>query len=330
VPGAASYRVAIAHDAAMTGVMEIASTTDTTYAMVERGGGGYWAQVRAVGPEGIVGEWSPARSLRVVHYTVPDGATVARDGAIVLPLHLSVKLADADGLEMAYATTAGRSPVPLYWSPVSGSLRLPDDADVRVVHLRDPALGQETSLTICRRALRVDIDMSPRNPQPSSVIDVRAVAWDPTRRLDPAQEQITLEVTRDLTAVPVAWRQAGSTWTARIPPSPTMGPTVIRVVARDAFGAEIGRGFVEIADSVQEGERWHVCAARLISAPCGTRPVSRALGGLNVEGPCWCAPAAAPPVARRTRSASRVAGHWSTTRTATTRCSGGRSPAATA
>jgi hypothetical protein len=252
VPGAASYRVAIAHDAAMTGVMEIASTTDTTYAMVERGGGGYWAQVRAVGPEGIVGEWSPARSLRVVHYTVPDGATVARDGAIVLPLHLSVKLADADGLEMAYATTAGRSPVPLYWSPVSGSLRLPDDADVRVVHLRDPALGQETSLTICRRALRVDIDMSPRNPQPSSVIDVRAVAWDPTRRLDPAQEQITLEVTRDLTAVPVAWRQAGSTWTARIPPSPTMGPTVIRVVARDAFGAEIGRGFVEIADSVQD------------------------------------------------------------------------------
>jgi hypothetical protein len=252
VPGAASYRVAIAHDAAMTGVMEIATTTDTSYAMVERGGGGYWAQVRAVGPEGIVGEWSPARSLRVVHYTVPDGATVARDGAIVLPPRLSVKLADADGLQMAYATTAGPSPVPLYWSPVTGSLRLPDDADVRVVHLRDPALGQETSLTLSRRALRVDVDITPRNPQPSSNIDVRAVAWDPTRRLDPTQEQITLEVTRDLTALPVAWHQTGSTWTARIPPSPTMGATVIRVVARDAFGAEIGRGFVEIADSVQD------------------------------------------------------------------------------
>ena len=82
-------------------------------------------------------------------------------------------------------------------------------------------------------------------------IDVRAVAWDPTKRLDPAQEQITLEVTRDLTALPVAWRQAGSTWTARIPPGSTVGPTVIRVVARDAYGAEIGRGFVEIADTVQ-------------------------------------------------------------------------------
>ncbi len=251
VPGAASYRVAIAHDAAMSGVMEIATTNDTGYTMVERGGGGYWAQVRAVGPEGIVGEWSPARSLRVVHYTVPQGATVARDGAIVLPPHLAVKLDDAAGLEMAYATTAGRSPVPLYWSPVAPSLRLPDDADARIVHLRDPALGQETTLTIARRALRVDVDMTPRNPQPTSTIDVRAVAWDPTKRLDPAQEQITLEVTRDLTALPVAWRQAGSTWTARIPPGSTVGPTVIRVVARDAYGAEIGRGFVEIADTVQ-------------------------------------------------------------------------------
>jgi hypothetical protein len=252
VPGAASYRVAIAHDAAMTGVMEVATTADTTYAMVERGGGGYWAQVRAVGPEGIVGEWSPPRSLRVVHYAVPDGATVARDGAIVLPEHVSVKLADADGLQMAYATTAGPSPVPLYWSPVAASLRLPDEGNVRVIHLRDPALGQETSLTLCRRALRVDIDVTPHDPQPSDTIDVRAVAWDPTRRLDPSQERITLEVRRDLTAVPVAWRQAGSTWTARIPPTPTFGPTVVRVVARDSFGAEIGRGFVEIAGAAQD------------------------------------------------------------------------------
>jgi hypothetical protein len=252
VPGAASYRVAIAHDSAMSGVMDIASTTDTSYAMVERGGGGYWAQVRAVGPEGIVGEWSPARPLRVVHYTVPDGATVARDGTIVLPPHQAVKLADADGLEMAYATTAGVSPVPLYWSPASSSLRLPDDAGLRVVHLRDPALGQDTVLTLSRRELRVDIDMTPRNPQPTSTIEVRAVAWDPTKRLDPTLERITLEVTRDITPVAVSWTQTGSTWTARIPPAPTLGPTVVRVAAHDAFGAEIGRGFVEIAGSVQD------------------------------------------------------------------------------
>ncbi len=251
VPGAASYRVVIARDAAMAGVIESATTNDTGYTLVERGGGGYWAQVRAVGAEGIVGEWSPPRPLRVVHYEVPDGATVARDGAIVLPPHMSLKLADADGMQMAYATRAGAPAVPLFWSPVASSLRLPDEADTRVVHLRDPALGQEATLTLARRALRVDVDMTPRNPQTNSAIDVRAVAWDPSKRLDPAQEPITLEVTRDLTPLPVAWRQAGSTWSAHIPPSPTPGPTVVRVVARDASGVEIGRGFVEIAGAEQ-------------------------------------------------------------------------------
>ncbi len=272
VPGAASYRVAIAHDAAMSGVVEIATTNDTSYAMVERsaaagggaGGGGdagnagnagFWAQVRAVGAEGIVGEWSPPRSLRVVHYTLPDGATVARDGALVMPRGAAVTLSDADGLEMAYGTTPGRSPVPLYWSRLTGALRLPDDADMRVVHLRDPALGQETSLTLARRALKVDIDLTPRNPSPGMPIDVRAVAWDPTGRLDPSQEKISLTATLDLDPLPVAWRQSGSSWTARIAPRTTFRPTVVRVVARDAFGAEIGRGFVEISDPTASGNQ---------------------------------------------------------------------------
>jgi hypothetical protein len=257
VPGAASYRVAIAHDPAMSGVVEMATTTDTTYAMVERSAGtagtagntGFWAQVRAIGPEGIVGEWSAPRAMRVVHYTLPDGATVARDGSIVLPARGSLNLTDADGLEVAYGTSVGRSPVPLYWSKLAGALRLPDDADMRVVHLRDPSLGQETSVTLAKRALRVNVDMTPRDPPRGTPIDVRATAWDPTRRLDPAQEKITLEATLDLDPIPVAWRQEGSTWTARITPRPTFRPTVVRVVARDAFGLEIGRGFVEIGDA---------------------------------------------------------------------------------
>jgi hypothetical protein len=219
--------------------------------MVERGGGGYWAQVRAVGPEGIVGEWSPPRPLRVIHYSLPDGASVARDGAIVVPPHAAVTLGDAAGLEMAYATSSGPSPVPLYWSPVSSALRLPDDANMRVIHLRDPALGQETSLVLCKRALRVDVEIQPRDPKPGVPLDVRAVAWDPTKRLDPTQEKVTLEATVDLDPLPVAWQQAGNTWTGRIVRPPSFHPTVIRVVARDSFGSEIGRGFVEIADASQ-------------------------------------------------------------------------------
>jgi hypothetical protein len=255
VPGAASYRIAIAHDAAMSGVMEIATTNDTSYAMVERGAGtGYFAQVRAVGPEGIVGEWSAPRALRVVHYRTPPNAVVARDGAIVLAPGTAVTLADADGMQMAYSASAGPSSVPLYWSPVTSVLRLQDDVPMRVIHLRDPALGQETSLTIARRSLRVDIDVSPRDPASGVPIDVRAVVWDPTRRLDPNQETITLETTLDLNPLPVPWIQQGAIWTARLTPPPTFRPSVVRIVAHDAFGSEIGRGFVEIADATQDSK----------------------------------------------------------------------------
>jgi len=252
VTNAGGYRVAIAHDAAMTGVMEIATTTDTTYSMVERGGGGYWAQVRAVSADGIVGEWSAPRSLRVVHYEVPPDAVVAHDGTIVLAPSTSVHLTDADGMEMAYSTTAGPSPVPLYWSPLSSTLRLPEDTNFRVIHLRDPALGQETAVMLARRSLKVDIQVSPRDPPPGATLDIRAVVWDPTKRLDPANEKVSMEATLDLRPINVPWVQQGAVWTAKLTPPQVFKPSVIRIVARDAYGSEIGRGFVEISTGFQD------------------------------------------------------------------------------
>lgn len=252
VAGAGSYRVTIARDAAMTQIIDVASTSDTTFALVERaaaagGAPGFWTQVRAVGPEGIVGEPAAPRPLRVVHFALPDGAVMGRDGSVVLPSNVGVQLDDPQGLELAYGSPSPRVTVPLFWSPLSGPLRLPRDSDVRVMHVRDPSLGQEAALVLARRALRVDVEMTPRDPHPGDAIDVRAVAWDPTGRLDPAREQIALEANLDLDPLPVAWKQTGSTWTARLQPPRTFRPTVIRVVARDVFGAEIGRGFVEIA-----------------------------------------------------------------------------------
>ncbi|HEX8795681.1 MAG TPA: hypothetical protein VF765_32245 [Polyangiaceae bacterium] len=252
VPGAGSYRVTIARDPAMTQIIDVATTTETAYALVERaatagGTPGFWTQVRAVGPEGIVGEPATPRPLRVVHFTLPDGAVVGRDGSVVLPSNVGVQLDDTQGLELAYGSPSPRVTVPLFWSPLSGPLRLPRDSDVRVMHVRDPALGQEAALVLARRALRVDVEMTPRDPHPGDAIDVRAIAWDPTGRLDPGREQVTLEASVGLDPLPVAWKQTGSTWTARLQPPRAFRPTVIRVAARDAFGAEIGRGFVEIA-----------------------------------------------------------------------------------
>ena len=116
------------------------------------------------------------------------------------------------------------------------------------------AVSAKRSEMACRKArsLRVSIEMTPRDPPPGSPIDVRAIAWDPTKRLDPAQEKISLEATLGLSPLLVAWTQQGATWSARLTPPPVFKPSVVRVVARDAYGAEIGRGFVEISTGFQD------------------------------------------------------------------------------
>jgi len=121
VPGATRYRVAIASDPDMVNVFQRATTAETTYGLLEsQATKPYWAQVRAVGAEGIVGEWSTARPLRVVRYELPTGAFVSREGTVVLPPGLTLNLEDAEGVEVAYENVrslSARIPgIPLYWA----------------------------------------------------------------------------------------------------------------------------------------------------------------------------------------------------------------------
>jgi hypothetical protein len=250
---AASYRIEIASEPTMVRVVRRASTTEPRYAVTEpEAGVQYWAHVRAVGPEGIVGEWSAPRAVHVLHYDLPEGAFVARDGAIVLLSGTALSLTNAEGIEVAYESeTFARAParleVPLYWSKLVGPLRIGDDATLRIVHLRDPTLGSEARLVLARRQLRADVDLQPRRAHwPADPIDARVVVSDPSGRTDIAGEKITIEALLDLTPLAVAWQQRGATWTTRIAPRPTPGPSVVRVVVKDASGSEIGRGFLEI------------------------------------------------------------------------------------
>lgn len=251
VAGTTGYRIEIATEPTMVRVVHRATTSESHFAMPEpQSGARYWARVRAVSPVGIVGEWSVPRATRVVRYDLPDGAFIANDGAIVLPDKTSVTLSDVDGVEAAYENVMGspRSAVPLYWSKLTGALRIADDAAVRIVHLRDSTAGTETRLVLARRQLRADVDLEPKNAQwPLNPIDARIVVRDPSGRIDGAAERITVETMLDLAPIPVAWQERGATWSARIPPQPIAGPSVVRVVVKDARGSEIGRGFMEIA-----------------------------------------------------------------------------------
>jgi hypothetical protein len=252
VAGAAGYRIEIATEPTMVRVVHRATTTEPHFAMPEpQAGARYWAHVRAVGAVGIVGEWSAAHAIRVVRYDLPDGAVVANDGAIVLPDRTSVTLSDVDGVEAAYEnvmTSPNRVAVPLYWSKLTGALRIADDSAMRIVHLRDSTPGTETRLVLARRQLRADVDLQPKNARwPLNPLEARVIVRDSSGRIDAAAERITVETMLDITPIPVVWQEQGATWSARIAPRPIAGPSVVRVVVKDARGSEIGRGFMEIA-----------------------------------------------------------------------------------
>jgi hypothetical protein len=251
--GASSYRVQIATDAAMTQIARSAQlgSGDASFGVTAPPPGvHYWAQVRAVGSDGVVGDWSAPRALRVLHYRLPSGAFLARDGVVVLPDGASLPLADADGVEVAYESVrpgpSAAAPI-LYWAKLTGPLHTADDVPLRIAHLRDSTLGGEARVALARRQVRASVDMQPRQARPRDAIDVRAVVWDPSGRIDVAAEPVTLEAMADLDPVAVAWQRSGNVWTGRIGPRRDTGrPSVVRVVVKDGLFQEIGRGFVEI------------------------------------------------------------------------------------
>src|SRR5580698_769697 len=103
VPNAASYRVELATDSAMVRVVDRKTTNGTLYTTTQPSSAGrYWAHVRAVGLEGIVGAWSAPQLVRVLRYQLPEGAIVAHAGAIVLPDGASLGFPDPEGLEVAF------------------------------------------------------------------------------------------------------------------------------------------------------------------------------------------------------------------------------------
>jgi hypothetical protein len=249
--GAKSYRVQIATDPDMKQVVQRAAVGEQHFTLPAPSPGVHeFAQVRAVGDDGIVGPWSAPRALRAAHFRLPAGAFVAHDGAVVLPFGTSLPVTDGDGLDVAYENVRPGVPAPspaiLYWSKLSGPLRTVEDAPVRVAHLRDASLGVEACVVLAKRELRADVDMQPRHATARDFIDVRVVVSDPSGRIDVGTESITVQAMKDLDPVPVAWQRNGNVWTGRIGPRSGTIASVVRVVVRDGLGEEIGRGFVEI------------------------------------------------------------------------------------
>jgi hypothetical protein len=254
VDGATTYRVEVASDPGMGNVIKRAVTADTRFVLTEPtdarvAAPRYFARVRAISNDKIVGGWSPPRALRVVRVTYPRESFVANDGTLILPEGGAITLSDVAGVEMAVETYEGKRPRAsrsLYWMPATSSVRLAEKGS-RVVHLRDAQLGSETEVTIGRRELRADVTMCPTRAEwPSHPVGVRVLLQDPSGRIDASCEAVTLETTVNLTPVNVEWHHVGAWWWAQVAPQSGSGPWVVRVVAKDKSGAEIGRGHLEV------------------------------------------------------------------------------------
>ena len=259
VPRAKNYRVAVATDAEMTHVINIATTTEPHYTMSEMPAGThFWAQVRAVGPEGIVGQLAPTRAMRIVRYALPDAAFVARDGVVVMHPGQSLPLFDADGLEMAYEDQRGwgaRAVPSLYWTKLTGALRLPEGSFTRVVHLRDPELGTEAQIGIAPNQLRAEVQLAPNDAHAGDPVDVRVLVRDPSGRVDVVNENVAVAASIDLTPTRVLWQRAGNLVSGRIGTAQKGSPSVVRVLVEDGRGSEIGRGFLEIDAAQAQAQR---------------------------------------------------------------------------
>ena len=258
VDGATTYRVEVATDQGMGNVIKRAVTAETRFVLAETRGSGaggaprYFARVRAISNDKIVGGWSAPRALRVLRVTYPRDSFIATDGTVILPEGGAIALSDVQGVEMALETYEGEKPRArgtLYWTPATANVRLAEKGS-RIVHLRDSLLGSETEIALGRRELRADVTMCPTRARwPDHPVGVRVLLDDPSRRIDASCEAVTFETTVNLTPIDVAWHHVGAWWWAEVPPQATPGPWVVRVVAKDKSGAEIGRGHLEVVTS---------------------------------------------------------------------------------
>jgi hypothetical protein len=247
-PGAASYRVEIAHDTTMSGPLTVTSTTTPQFQSDPLASGAYAIRVRAISADGILGRPSTPKVLRVVRLTLPKGATVASDGTVVLSATSAVNLDDPRDIEIATVVNHGAPDNVLFWTPASNDLSLGPTAR-REVRIRHAITHVETTVLLVRRDLRAHVSFTPKPARwPQDTITITVKLEDPTGYVDATKENIQVDTKIDIDAVDLKWAHAGDTWTAQLPPKNTgaVGPWVVRVDVLDASGADIGASILDV------------------------------------------------------------------------------------
>jgi hypothetical protein len=248
VPRATGYKVEIASDER---VVSTATVDAESLEMPALPSGRYLARVAAVGSDKMVGEPSAPLPFHIVRATLPAGAIVAPDGAVVLREGSTVTLDEHRGLELAVAeaddVASARSDA---FAPHPAGLG-PTRKRVAVVRIRDTDTHAESTMMLVRRELRARVELTPRLARwPSDPVTVNVTLKDPSGRVDPSKEAVAIDARIDGRPLALAWQEtrgAGErSWSARIDPRTGAGPWLIDVQVKDAAGTILGESLLDV------------------------------------------------------------------------------------
>jgi len=135
---------------------------------------------------------------------------------------------------------------------------------VNRVRSDDP--GSVSTVHVLRRALRADVRITPATPSwPNDPIDIAVTIADPTGQADTSKVEPQIHVLLGLTEVPLSWTHRDAIWSAHVEPRRMGGPVVLRVIANDEHGTQLGRNFVEIDEGVRQGTSERPASSRVVA-----------------------------------------------------------------
>jgi hypothetical protein len=270
VDRATRYRVFLASDPGMTHVLStIEAGAGTKVATAQLAPGRYYATVEAASVDGLVGMPSVVRPLRIATMSLPPGASMARDGAILMPERTAIILDDPSGLDLALqpvsetrlVASANIPSAALTFLAAPPRLKLGTERQL-VAFVKDTASGTITTLTLAQRQLRARVELSPKAAHwPENDVTARVTVEDPSGRIDVTSEDPQMRVRINIDEVKVRWARSGNTWVSHIPPAVPPGPWVVSVVAVDRTGNSIGEGYLEVAGPPRPAGSDHRAAA---------------------------------------------------------------------
>jgi hypothetical protein len=204
-------------------------------------------RVRALGAEGLPGQWSAPVPVRGISVSLPPGGLVQADGSVALGEGQLITFEGAEDLVLSYRGTPkavpATHPVGLF------------EGRRTVITLRAPGSLDFALLALEPRRVRAFVNVGPKNATwPKDPVLVSLRLDDGFGRTPEGVEAIPT-VTLDGEPIELEWHDTAHGRSASVPPRKECSRCVLRVEVHDQNGVPLGRDFVEIVGTAAPGAK---------------------------------------------------------------------------